>query len=271
MGKPKHSYQYVKEYIEGKGYRLLSKDYKNGHCKLEIRCPKHGVYEQSFAEFKAGHECQRCGIERRAHNSCNSIDNVRDVFSKAGLTLLDTEKHPTAQSYKCECPVHGVVMASYWNVKRSGMCPLCGIHRSGDNNPAWKGGTTDVRKMLRGLLEPWKIQCMKEKNYRCELTGRQGTLNVHHMISFEEILSKTLVETGLNLRDSMDDYSEEEIEKLTSQFLTNNKMLAHPVVMLETIHQQFHAFCGGNSKPTTYRQLERFRQSLANGTSQYEN
>ena len=59
-----NSYEYVKEYIESYGYKLLSYDYKNNREKLLLKCNKNHVYEAAFTTFKQGYRCPHCNNSR---------------------------------------------------------------------------------------------------------------------------------------------------------------------------------------------------------------
>lgn len=47
------SYDYVKSYVEQRGYELLDTTYKNNHTKLSIKCPKcNKAFKVKFNNFK---------------------------------------------------------------------------------------------------------------------------------------------------------------------------------------------------------------------------
>lgn len=56
----KHSYEYVKEYIESFGYELISKEYENINAKLFIKCPNGHIFDTTFKRFKQGNRCRIC-------------------------------------------------------------------------------------------------------------------------------------------------------------------------------------------------------------------
>ena len=66
----KHNYDYVKEYIENFGYKLLSNEYNRLHDKLDIECNKGHVFKMTFSKFY--HENQRCPI-------CNESKGGREI------------------------------------------------------------------------------------------------------------------------------------------------------------------------------------------------
>jgi len=59
-GSKKLTYEKVKKCFEGRGYELLSKEYKNAHHKLKYRCPGGHEEEISFNSFQRGGECPKC-------------------------------------------------------------------------------------------------------------------------------------------------------------------------------------------------------------------
>jgi hypothetical protein len=60
----RHSYDFVKQYIESFGYKLLSNYYVGANEKLEIKCDKEHIYYSTFHNFKDGkHRCPKCDDE----------------------------------------------------------------------------------------------------------------------------------------------------------------------------------------------------------------
>lgn len=254
----KYSYEYVKRKVEEKGYELISTEYTSAHDKLIIMCKEHGEFKQTLSMFLAGHLCPRCGIEHRAKSHRKNLDAVKKVFSKAGLTIIG-EYEKSDKPVKCICRKHGIEYATYNSVKRSGNCPIDGIHRLGEDNPSWKGGSTELKPMLRGLIDPWRQECMRRTGYRCEITGLTGRLNVHHMVGFERIFVTTMDELGLPILPHLCDYSQGQLTEIQNTFLRNNREMANPIVMLQDVHVALHKFCGGYSCPTSFKQLEKFK------------
>lgn len=253
-----YPFEYVREFLKEVGLTLVSDKYVGSHDKMRINCPKHGEFTQTFSEILQGHRCPKCGIEKRAKKNILPLKEVIPIFEAAGLEIIEPIFKGTAIPIRCLCKKHGIVYATYNSVKRSGLCPVCGKYRDRENNPSWKGGLTKTKRYLRESLNPWRTQCLKKAHFRCEITGKEGDLEVHHMTSFEEILDKTCKETRLDVRESISDYTDKELQYFTERLKINNEMMANPIVMLKEIHQRFHSFCGGNSEPTTYEQLNKF-------------
>ena len=65
----RRNYEEVKKYIEERGYKLLSKEYKNANTKLHMECNRgHGCWI-TFGAFrdpsdkKRGRRCKQCHID----------------------------------------------------------------------------------------------------------------------------------------------------------------------------------------------------------------
>ena len=53
-------YDYVKSVIEGRGYKLISREYKNARTKLEVECPYGHRYFTWYDNFRRGFDCPTC-------------------------------------------------------------------------------------------------------------------------------------------------------------------------------------------------------------------
>ena len=57
----KHSYEYIKEYIENEGYVLLSMEYYGANDYITLKCPNNHIYDTgTFGSFKQGYRCPHC-------------------------------------------------------------------------------------------------------------------------------------------------------------------------------------------------------------------
>lgn len=59
----KHTYQYIKSYIESYNYKLLSEEYNNSSTMLMIKCPEDHIFEMKYNNFKSGQRCPTCAKE----------------------------------------------------------------------------------------------------------------------------------------------------------------------------------------------------------------
>jgi len=226
-------------------------------------CGKEVIVAYDCYNKLATNICHSCTLISMQKKKIIPFYMVKEAFESAGYAVVDGDYRITSDKVNYICSKHGIQSMSYSNFSQGYRCPGCNIdnHR-GSKNPFWKGGVTELSKHLRSLLSPWALQQLQRTNYTCELTGEQGVLNVHHMYSFINILSDTMEELNMDIRPNIGDYSEDELQLITINFLKNNDLYARPIVLLEQIHRNFHSFCGGNSKDTSLEQLEKFKESL---------
>lgn len=256
------------ELAEKLGYELLDdNEIKLKKQKIKLRCPKHGVFWGSIDFLERGVGCPPCGTERMARKERTPYEVVKKAFEDSGKTLISTvykEKH-TPLAYICnKHPEMGIQYMSLHSVQKGEGCFKCGIEkRSGSNNVNWKGGGSDITSFLRGALFSWKMELFRQSGWRCSITGKQGTLNVHHLgVTFKDIAEKTFSDLKLDIRKNIGDYTEIEQNAIKAKLIENNASMAIPVVMLADVHRRFHSFCGGNLKPTSTEQLEEFKEQL---------
>ena len=122
-GNKKLSYSYVKSYIESKGYQLLSKEYKNNHTKLLLKCPEDHEYNVAFGNFLIGKRCPFCNKL--------SYDYVKGYIESKGYQLLSKKYINVKQKLLLKCPIGHEYKVTWSNFKIGSRCPLCNnINRS---------------------------------------------------------------------------------------------------------------------------------------------
>lgn len=129
----KWTYETVKEYIEGEGYKLISTEYKNMREKLNMICPKRHDVWVSFDCFKRMEvRCAMCSREQSGLKRRTDIKEVREIIeSIEGYTLLSSEYIPKKKlKIKHEC--RNEYDVSLNNFKRGRRCPVCQIKKNAD-------------------------------------------------------------------------------------------------------------------------------------------
>ena len=133
-----HSVEHVRHNIEtcGKGYKLISQDYSNTYSKLEIECPRHGVFEIKYRDFQQGCGCLLCGSENRSKAQKHSIEHIQAEINKTEEMLVSTKYTNSKTKLEFECQ-HGHRYLSTWNNFRSGnRCPACAEYGFNSDKPA---------------------------------------------------------------------------------------------------------------------------------------
>lgn len=257
--------------------------------KIQYKCEDcNKIITTAYSSYLNNREdiCNHCSIRASLIGKLKvPYETVKLIFESKGYILVSSEEDYIGSKTKLAytCSKHGTRYSSYNNMSRGHGCLKCkqetysGIGhpmfgktgklsplygRTREKSPSWQGGLTDLSKYLRLQLPPWILQQLQRTNYTCELTGKQGTLNVHHMYSFKNILQDTMKELNIDIRPNIGDYSEDVLQVITINILRRNDLYANPIVMLESVHKAFHKFCGGNKKETSMEQLEQFKATL---------
>lgn len=106
MGEKKNL-EFVKEQFSKAGCTLLATEYigKDAHMPYLCSCGNEEVMVISWANFRKGRRCNKCGQEKRVAKRRLRFEDVRDYFKEHGCTLLETEyiNVITKMRYICEC------------------------------------------------------------------------------------------------------------------------------------------------------------------------
>jgi len=117
----KHTIEYVKEYIENKGYKLLSEKYKGAHTKLELQCPEGHVFWMTWACFEQGQRCPQCYKD----NQKLTYEDVKEYIESRGYKLLSKEYKNSITKLELRCPEGHKFWMTYGNFQQEHRCPEC--------------------------------------------------------------------------------------------------------------------------------------------------
>ena len=126
----KHTYEFVKEYIESFGYKLLSKEYINSYTKLLIKCPKGHEYKISFNSFKQGYRCSYC-----CGNAKYIFEDIEEYIRNFNYTLLSDKYKNSASKLSLVCPLGHEFEMSWDSFKnKNHRCPICARSSNADKH-----------------------------------------------------------------------------------------------------------------------------------------
>lgn len=118
----------------------------------------------------------------------------------------NTKKYKKAYWWcECDCGNPKLKSISAAHLKR-GLIVTCGdpIHKTGENNPNWRGGITPERMCARSTVEyeNWRSEVYKKDWYTCQCCGKSKGIEkqAHHLINFahnEELRYK--IDNGITL------------------------------------------------------------------------
>lgn len=153
------TYDVVKKEFEKRGYKLLSKTYKNASTKLKYICPKGTEGDVGWNGFQRGHGCPCC-IGRTKYN----YDKVKKLFENRGAKLLSDCYINSRELLEYICSnghKHSISLES-WLAGHG--CPECAGNV--------KNNIEDIRREFaaRGyeLLENNYINNKQKLRYRCD-------------------------------------------------------------------------------------------------------
>lgn len=80
------SYDYVKGFINDRGFCLVDRTYKNVSTKMLMNCPEGHSFKMTFDSFSRGYGCPVC-----SHRAKYTYDEVCSIFNREGFEVLDRE------------------------------------------------------------------------------------------------------------------------------------------------------------------------------------
>lgn len=112
MSKKKTLEEFVTEYTAkyGEYYDFSNSKYNGANTKMEVVCPKHGLFKLAPHEFLKGQGCKQCGIERRAEKRKMQLNDFinRGTIVHNGKYIYDlVEWKGYDTDVSIVCPIHG--------------------------------------------------------------------------------------------------------------------------------------------------------------------
>lgn len=253
----KLDYEFVEDYFKQNNCVLLSKEYLNNNQILDYICSCGNPSTTRFSSFQKGHRCRECGNKKLSEVQRFDYEFIKKIFEDNNCVLLEQEyiNCDIPLLYTCSCGEN--YETSFYNFVKGSRCKKCRYAKtSGENNCAWTGGLTKLNHYLREKLNSWKLDVLKSNNYKCTITGLGGTLEVHHIYSFNKIIKDELERLNIEVKPLVGDYNSNELELITNNILKRHtNSLGAP--MLPQIHKLYHSIFGFDNDA---EQFELFRR-----------
>lgn len=110
---------------------------------------------------------------------------------------------------------------------------------NGEKNGRWKGGILDTYIELRSETKDWFDESAKFCNYKCVITGGEFD-NIHHTTAFRNIVDKVFENTGIEIRQKVCDYPEEEFSILREKLKKLHNEYGFGACVNYDVHKLFH-------------------------------
>ncbi len=114
-------------------YSYASTRYTRSSAKVDIECPRHGVFQQVAFSHLRGHGCPQCGIDSTAKDKTLT----QEEFLRRATSLHEgkyTYEGATYTAYRDKvsitCPDHGIFLQAPDNHLHGTGCPKCVHHYS---------------------------------------------------------------------------------------------------------------------------------------------
>lgn len=223
------------------------------HQKVLFICPICGqTHEMRIGDFvNNGFTCP--------NKNCQNSWNYKRSGENNPMYGRTGENHPMYGKQRSEETKQKISEA-----KKGENNPMYG--RTSEKNPNWQGGITPIRKHLRAIIEPFMEAHKRSLNYTCELTGKKGNMNGHHIYPFINIVHDAHDKNNIAIKANVCDYTTEELKILEDYVLSWHVIgdWSNMILLAENVHNQFHEEHGKVYDPTltvevAYQRMEEFK------------
>ena len=251
----KLTYKEIKLFIEGfegNGCELITteEEYEsnkmNSRSKFEIKCKCGKTFQKSFDNFKYNkqRQCKECGVSKRSETR-KGKHHTEETRKKLSETRKGKKHHFYGKHHTEE-------------TKNK----MSEAHR-GEKHPGWKGGISKISSHLREYIKPWNKDSMKYSDYKSVISEKPFK-HIHHVNkNFSEILELTFKISNIEIKETIEEYTSEELEKLEKICLMLHYLFGPGVCLTEEEHKLFHSLYG--KYDNTKEQFEEFKHRFQNG------
>jgi very-short-patch-repair endonuclease len=195
------NFEDVKNYFQERNCKLLETEYSNNESLMKYKCDCGNISEISYAAFKKGHRCSRCG-----GNEKSSYEDVKKYFQEQNCELLEVEyiNSQTPMKYKCICGnISKIRFSHFKNCNRR--CNNCKHKTENFVNEF-------LEKNYTNIISQAKFEWCKNKNYLpfdflldnekilLEIDGRQHFIQVSNWTSPEYTQERDIFKMNLALK-----------------------------------------------------------------------
>lgn len=161
------TYEKVKEYIESRGYKLISKKYINNTQKLNLICPNGHNIEMTFASLRRGCDCKICSNKKCGDKQRLSYEYVKDFIEERGFILISKEYKTAREKIEIECCRCGYRFTpTFDNFKNKDTgCPSC----LGIKKYLYKDVERYIRDSGYELLNDTYNNCREKMEIKCPI------------------------------------------------------------------------------------------------------
>lgn len=248
----------VRKRFRDRGFVIYkNQNYTGMNCELNCYCVKHKEKPLLLTYFQVIHTkitCPYCVIDKRVDKYISSYERLKELLSLKDLRLETNLEDYTNSRIKDDrgkikfvCEKHkniGLQEVFIRTVNRQkqefNLCKICSKDQiRGENHHNWQGGISRISEHLRGVISPWKMDSFKNSNFKCNITGTETNLVIHHIYSFSRIVYETLNSLGLEVK-LVNGYTAEELTRIENKCLELHYKYGLGACLNSEIHDLFH-------------------------------
>lgn len=199
MNSQRFTYEYVSNYFQSQGCKLLETEYKNARTKMRYICVCGNESQIVFYSFKQGCRCRKCGAKKNAKKLTLTQEQVKNKFEEIGCDLVGEYKKANIKcKIKCYC---GEIVEStpnnFWKAKKCKHCAL--KSRSGSNHYMWQ----EDREKFEFKYKI-KQKCYKMVSISLKATGKIKDRNTKKLLGYTYCDLKEHITSHPNWNDLQD-------------------------------------------------------------------
>jgi len=175
----KLTYEYVKDFIESKGYKLLSDHYENNRTKLTVECQKGHIWNVVFNNLKNGQRCPVCNdsFNKFVEGNRLTYDDVKKFIESKGYVLVSDTYIGSRNKLDVICDKGHDWSVNLNNIKSGKKCSLCTHNRKhtydGVSKYISSEGYTLLSDTYKNNSSPLQVMCPKGHEYNVRLANFQ--------------------------------------------------------------------------------------------------
>lgn len=213
----KHSYSYIKNFIENEKWILLDDDYIGANVKLKMVCPYGHTQYKKFSDFKTGYRCGVC-----YGNKKHSFDFIYNFILNENNILLSKKYKNVEQKLKIRCNNNHIFKMTFHDFQDGHRCRFCHIdNNSGENHYKYKSNREEIKlniRLRKNFTDKWIKENMKDDpNYNNWIMNK-SQYRLDHIIpvkAFTDLIIKNgykedVIKSIVNVRENLQILTKEE-------------------------------------------------------------
>lgn len=257
------------EYYKNLGYVVSGKnDYisirkehltRGSMAKVTVACDKCGkqsntwyfsycdVLDRNNGEYL----CIKCS---HAAYKIDFMEVLKTYFKKDCTPVFLPDDYLTEKSIlKYRCNKHSYIgQKSFKNFRRNkNNCPICLKETFGGiNHPMYVDGSTKIKAHVRSKITPWVKFIMHRDNYICQISGKSGGVEVHHVTPFNSVFYEVMNNLDLPIKEFVTEYTDKELLSIENAMLDAHYQQVIGITLSKDIHKELHRKFGYTTTST---------------------